>query len=112
MSAAPLALLIVPILIRWAYMLGNKPSEVTNKFLPSRPVRVVYPAGLIMFGWGMAFETVNVLNSGGKPELGDVLGLILGAGFLAMTIFSWPVVIEVSEEELKWHYLLARRHVS
>ncbi|MFZ1918910.1 MAG: hypothetical protein WAU58_15150 [Terriglobales bacterium] len=36
---------------------------------------------------------------------------MLGFGFLAMTIFSWPIVVEVSDERLTWHHLLFRRHV-
>jgi hypothetical protein len=111
MSAAVLAVLLVPILIRWTYTLANRPSDVKGKFRPSAPLRVLYPGGIIMFGWGLAFEASNVWNSGGRPNGGDVLGLVLAAGFLAMTIVSWPVVVEVSEEGLTWHRLLLRRHV-
>jgi hypothetical protein len=34
-SAAVIAAVLAPALIRWAYTLANKPSEVKNKFMPS-----------------------------------------------------------------------------
>jgi len=112
MSAAVLAVVLAPILIRWAYTLANKPSGTADKFRPSSPLRAIYPGGLIMFGWGLAFEVSNIWNSGEKPGWGDLLGLVLAAGFLAMTILSWPIVVEVSEGGLTWHRLLVRRHVA
>ena len=65
-----------------------------------------------MFGWGLAFEADNVWNSGARLNGGDIQGLVLFAGFLAMTIFSWPIVVEVSDEGLAWHHLLLRRHAT
>ena len=112
MSTGVLAVVLVPVLIRWTYALANRPSSVRNKFRPSPPLRALYPGGLIMFGRATAFEAGNVWNSGLRPNGGDVLGLVLGAGFLAMTVFSWPIVVEVSDEGLAWHHLLLRRHAT
>jgi hypothetical protein len=64
-----------------------------------------------MFGWVVAFEASAVWQDDPKYRWGDTLGLVLGVGFLAMTILSWPIVVEVSEERLTWHHLLFRRHV-
>ena len=112
MPTAVLAVVLVPVLIRWTYALANRPSSVKNKFRLSPPLRVLYPGGLIMFGWEVAFESGNVWKSGIRPSGGDVLGLVLSAGFLVMTIVSWPVVVEVSDEGLTWwHHLLLKRHV-
>ena len=112
MSAAVLAVVFVPILIRWAYTLANRPTDVKDKFRPSAPLRAMYPGGLVMFGWGLVFEAGNVWNSGTKVEWGDALGLVFAVGLLAMTVLSWPIVVEVSEEGLTWHRLLIRRHVN
>ncbi len=111
MSAAALAIVLIPLLMRWTYRLANRPSEVQNKYLPSPPLRALYPGGLIMFGWGTAFESTNVFASGGRWNWGDVLGLILGLGFLVMTILSWPVTVEVSSDKLTWHHLIRRHSV-
>jgi len=112
MSAAVLAVVFVPILIRWAHTLANRPTDVKDKFRPSAPLRALYPSGIIIGCWGLAFEAGNVLRSGGKPNPWDVLGGLVFAVFLAMTILSWPIVVEVSEEGLTWHRLLIRRYVN
>ena len=63
-----------------------------------------------MFGWIVAFEISSLWN--GDPDIGaDIFALVLGGGFLAMTIFSWPIVVEVSDARLTWHHLLFRRRV-
>jgi hypothetical protein len=110
-SSAVLAVVLVPFLIRWTYTLANRPSDVKDKFRPSPPLRALYPGGLIMFGWAIAFEVSNLWHGDPNYIVGDTLGLVLGAGFLAMTILSWPIVFEVSEERLTWHHLLFSRHV-
>jgi hypothetical protein len=112
MSAAVLAVVLAPILIRWACTLANRRSDVRDKFRPSPPLRAVYPGGLIMFGWCFAFEASNVWNSGSRPNIGDILGLMLAAGGLAMTILSWPIVVEVFNEGLTWQRLLVKRNVT
>ena len=112
MSAAALALVLIPLLMRWTYRLANRPSEIEDKFLPSPPLRALYPGGLIMFGWVTAFEGTNVFASGGRWNWGDALGLTIGIGALVMTIVSWPVTVEVSADRLTWHHLVQRHSAS
>ena len=112
MSAAALAVIVVPILIRWVYKSANAPSESLGKFRPAAPLRALYPGGLVMFGWCFAFEVTNVWHSAGKLRFEDAGGLALATAGLAVTMLSWPIVIEVSEKELAWHKLVFRRHVA
>jgi hypothetical protein len=109
LSAAVLAVVIAPILIRWTGLLANRGEEVRGKFLPSPPLRALYPGGLIMFGWGVAYE-VNNAWSLHRLEWADLLGFLLAVGFLTMTVVSWPIVVEVRVEGIRWHGLIRRYH--
>lgn len=108
---AVLAVLVAPILIRWSFVLANRPSSLSNKFRPSPPLRVVYPGGLIMFGWATLYYVALVLDPKQAKTGWDFLALVLSILFLGMTLYSWPVVVEVSEGGLTWHKLLRRRFV-
>ena len=91
MSAAALAIVLIPLLMRWTYRLANKPSDVQDRFLPSPPLRALYPGGLIMFGWGTAFYATTIFASDERWNWSTILGLVCGITFLGMTIVSWPV---------------------
>ena len=108
---AVLAVLVAPILIRWSLVLANRPSSQANKFRPSPPIRVVYPGGLIMFGWTTLYYATLVLDPKQAKTGWDFVALVLSIVFLGMTLYSWPVVIEVCERGLTWHRLLRRRFV-
>lgn len=64
-----------------------------------------------MFGWASAFEAMSVVSDRGRVLVSDLLGLILTTGFLTMTVLSWPVTVQVSQDELTWHHLLRRHRV-
>jgi hypothetical protein len=98
-------------MIRWSFVLANRPTSQANKYRPSPPLRVVYPGGLIMFGWGVLFYVSVMLDPKETMSGGDFVVLVVCAVFLGTTLCSWPVVIEVSERGLTWHRLLRRRFV-
>src|ERR1700756_241438 len=53
--SAILAVLVAPILIRWSFMLAKKTSEDGVTFRPAPTLRAVYPGGLLLSLWGVAF---------------------------------------------------------
>jgi hypothetical protein len=107
--AAILAVLVAPILVRWSFMLANRRSEDGVTFRPAPTLRAVYPGGLLLSLWGVAFYLDQAWENWFALRWNDWFGL-LGMVALALTaILSWPPTIRVATDGLHWSRLLGRR---
>ena len=110
-SAAVVAVFLAPLLIRWSLTLANRPPEDVTKFSPSPPLRAVYPAGIVMFGWVSLYYLDLLLDAHQRANGWNWVGLLCGFLFFGMTITSWPSIVLVKPGGLNVHRLVFHKFV-